>query len=37
LDQVKSRASRLHFKSLGGILRLQEEIAEKFLAQPTVS
>lgn len=33
LDQVMSKAARLHFKSLGGILRLQEEIAEKFLAK----
>jgi Zn-dependent protease with chaperone function len=32
LDQVMSRCNRLHFKSLGGILRLQEEIAAKFLA-----
>lgn len=32
LDQVMSKAARLHFKSLGGILKLQEEISAKFLA-----
>ncbi len=31
LELVKNRSARLHFKSLGGILRLQEEIAWKFL------
>jgi hypothetical protein len=33
LDQVMSKAKRLHFKSLGGILKLQEEIADKFLTK----
>jgi Zn-dependent protease with chaperone function len=33
LDQVRRKAARLHWKSLGGILRLQEEIAGKFLAK----
>lgn len=33
LDQVMSKSARLHAKSLGGILRLQEEIAVKFLAR----
>ena len=28
-----SKAARLHFKSLGGILKLQEEIAAKFLVK----
>lgn len=30
LDRVRSRASRLHFKSLGGLLRLQEDIAVRY-------
>lgn len=33
LDQVMSKSARLHAKSLGGILRLQEEVAAKFLAK----
>ncbi len=33
LDKVMSRTARLHGKSLGGLLRMQEEIAAKFLAQ----
>jgi hypothetical protein len=33
LELVKNRSARLHFKSLGGILRLQEEIARKFLKE----
>ncbi|QEL14530.1 M48 family metallopeptidase [Limnoglobus roseus] len=33
LDKVMSRSARLHGKSLGGILRLQEDIAKKFLAK----
>ncbi len=33
LDQVRAKSARLHFKSLGGILRYQEDIAEKFLAK----
>lgn len=33
LDQVMSKSARLHGKSLGGILRLQEDIAAKFLAK----
>ena len=32
LGQVMNRTSRLHGKSLGGILKMQEEIAAKFLA-----
>lgn len=31
LDQVQSKASRLHFKSLGGILRMQDDIAQQYL------
>jgi heme oxygenase len=30
LEQVKSKAARLHFKSLGGILKAQEEITARF-------
>jgi len=30
---VRAKSARLHFKSLGGMLRYQEEIAEKFLAK----
>ncbi|MGL4422526.1 MAG: M48 family metallopeptidase [Gemmataceae bacterium] len=30
LNQVKSKAQRLHFKSLGGILQLQQEIQDAF-------
>jgi hypothetical protein len=32
LQRVRNRSGRLHGKSMGGILKLQEEIAEKFLA-----
>jgi hypothetical protein len=32
LETVKTRAARLHGKSLGGILKLQEQIAEAYLA-----
>lgn len=34
LGKVMGRTARLHGKSLGGILRLQEEIAAQFLAKP---
>lgn len=30
LDEVKTKAQRLHFKSLGGILALQEKLAEQW-------
>jgi hypothetical protein len=30
LDQVRGKAARLHFKSLGGILKLQEQTAAEF-------
>jgi Zn-dependent protease with chaperone function len=33
LGKVMNRTSRLHGKSLGGLLKLQEEIAAKFLAK----
>jgi Zn-dependent protease with chaperone function len=33
LDGVRTKAQRLHFKSLGGLLALQEKIAVEFLAQ----
>lgn len=33
LGQVMNRTTRLHGKGLGGILKLQEEIAERFLAK----
>lgn len=33
LDKVMSRTARLHGKSLGGLLRMQEEIAAKFMAK----
>jgi Zn-dependent protease with chaperone function len=32
LETVKTRAARLHGKSLGGILKLQEQIAEAYFA-----
>jgi Zn-dependent protease with chaperone function len=35
LDQVRGKAARLHFKSLGGILKLQEQIAAEFLRTAT--
>jgi hypothetical protein len=31
LTQVRDKASRLHFKSLGQILALQEKVADQFL------
>jgi hypothetical protein len=31
LETVKTRAARLHGKSLGGVLKLQEQIAEAYL------
>jgi hypothetical protein len=33
LTAVIDRARHLHFKSLGGVLRLQEEIARRWLAK----
>jgi len=33
LGEVQAKAARLHFKSLGGILALQEKIAADFLAK----
>ncbi|CAN5489809.1 hypothetical protein BH11PLA2_BH11PLA2_33850 [soil metagenome] len=30
LEQVRNKAARLHFKSVGGILKLQEQIAVEF-------
>jgi hypothetical protein len=33
LGEVQERVRRIHFKSLGGILALQEELREKWLAE----